>query len=273
MIDVTFYFPCLTNHLTNNYNLSVSIASLFFIIPVITYITILQFLDKITAKYGIYITFTCGLICATISPLFIYPCSPLPKSLITIIIGFLIIGLGGGPVFIPGLVAMSKNIRIIDQNIDELTANDIASAINNLTISIGDFTGPIIGGFFTTRFNFKNCCYYVFFIGTINLLLFTCYFYNNIKDDIIKVLSKNKKENKVSEKINLFDKIKDNKDDLINEEILDNQHLNKSVLNSNYSFLDKLKIESLSLRRNSFANKFKRKEKISKISLYSSLTN
>jgi hypothetical protein len=34
MIEVTFYFPCLTNHLTNNYKLSISNASLFFIIPI-----------------------------------------------------------------------------------------------------------------------------------------------------------------------------------------------------------------------------------------------
>ena len=265
MIDITFYYPCLTNHLTHNYNLSISTASLFFVIPVISYITILQFLDSITAKFGIYITLSFGLIFSVISPIFLYPCPPIPKSLISIIIGFLIVGVGSAPVFVPGLVALSKNIRKIDKNIDELSANDISSAINNLTIAIGDFSGPIIGGFFTSRYDFKYCCYIVFLIGIIYSIIFILYFFGNIKEEIKTLLTRKKVEIEKIESSKTYESL----DSLGNEERL----LNKTVLESNNLFLGSFRIESFSFRRHSFGNKFKRRERISKISLYSNLTN
>ena len=108
MIEVTFYFPCLTNHLTNNYKLSISNASLFFIIPIIPYAVIIQFLDNISSKFGIYLTFTIGFSLLSFGPLLLYPCPPVPKSLISIFLGFLIIGSGSSPVFVLGLVALAK---------------------------------------------------------------------------------------------------------------------------------------------------------------------
>ena len=266
MIDDTFYYPCLTNHLTNNYNLSVSTASLFFIIPIITYIIILQFLDYLSAKFGIYIIVTCGLVFSTTSPFFLSPCPPIPKSIISIFIGFLISGLGPGPIFIPGLVALSKNILKIDSNIDELTANDISSALYNLTVSIGDFSGPIIGGLLTTKFDFNYCCFIIFLIGIFYLFIFIVYFFNNIKNDINKFINDKNLEIKESENI-LFDK---DKNLINNEEISDHQISTKSLFNFNNSFTRNFKFESISLRRHSFY-KFRRKEKLSKISLYSSL--
>ena len=101
MISVTFYAPSLTYHLINNYSISVSIASLFFIAPMVPYVITSQFLDKISSKLGIYFTFTLGLILSGISSLFIYPVPPLPHSFISIIIGFLLMGIGSVPVFIP----------------------------------------------------------------------------------------------------------------------------------------------------------------------------
>ena len=184
LILSSYYYPCLTNHLTENYNLSISASSLFFVVPIISYILILQFLDKISSNFGIYATFSCGMIITSISPLFLYPCPPVPKSLISIIIGFLLLGIGSAPVFIPGLVALAKIIRQIDPNIDALTANDISSAINNLTIDIGEFIGPIIGGFFTSRYDFEYCCFFVFLIGIIYSVIFIIYFFLNIKDDL-----------------------------------------------------------------------------------------
>lgn len=191
LIVSSYYFPCLTNHLTDNYNLSISTSSLFFVIPIVSYILILQFLDKISSNFGIYSTFSCGIIVTSISPFFLYPCPPLPKKLIIIIIGFLLIGIGSAPVFIPGLVVLAKIIREIDSNIDPLTANDISSAINNLTIDIGEFIGPIIGGFFTTRYNFKYCCFFVFIIGIFYSGLFILYFFKNIGNDLNLYIANN----------------------------------------------------------------------------------
>ena len=194
MINVTFYFPCLTYHLTNNYSVSVSIASLFFITPVIPYIIILQFLDSISAKFGIYLTFTFGLILSGISSLFIYPVPPFPHSLFFIIIGFLMIGTGSVPVFIPGLVMLSRNIKKIDKKIDEMSANDIASAINNLCVELGDFLGPILGGFLTDKFGFSVCCFLVSMLGIFYALIFIFFFFENIKNDFNLVCQNKKPE-------------------------------------------------------------------------------
>ena len=195
MINVTFYFPCLTYHLTNNYSVSVSIASLFFITPVIPYILILQFLDSISAKFGIYLTFTFGLILSGISSLFIFPVPPIPHSLFFIIIGFLIIGTGSVPVFIPGLVMLSRNIKKIDKKIDEMSANDIASAINNLCVELGDFLGPILGGFLTDKFGFSVCCFLVSMLGIFYALIFIFFFFEKIKNDFNLVCQNKKPEN------------------------------------------------------------------------------
>ena len=195
MINVTFYFPCLTYHLTNNYSVSVSIASLFFITPVIPYIIILQFLDSISAKFGIYLTFTFGLILSGISSLFIYPVPPFPHSLFFIIIGFLMIGTGSVPVFIPGLVMLSRNIKKIDKKIDEMSANDIASAINNLCVELGDFLGPILGGFLTDKFGFSVCCFLVSMLGIFYALIFIFFFFEKIKNDFNLVCQNKKPEN------------------------------------------------------------------------------
>ena len=82
------------------------------------------------------------------------------------------------------MVALSKNIRSIDPNIDDLIANDIASAVNTLTIYTGEFLGPIIGGFLTSRFGFKYCCYLVFLIGAAFTVIFIGSFFMNIKNEI-----------------------------------------------------------------------------------------
>jgi len=265
MIINSFYYPCLTNHLSHNYKLSISTSSLFFVVPIISDITILQFLDSISAKFGIYCTYSVGLILSSIGTLFLYPCPPIPKSIFSIILGFLSIGAGSAPVFIPGLVALSKNIRTIDPNIDELTSNDISSAINNLTIDIGEFVGPIVGGMFTSRYDFKYCCFIIFIIGIIYTSIFIIYFFMNIKNDLINFL-KRKKEGEDLEK-DLFDK-----EGLYGEESIDDK-LSCNTLEFKNSFLGSIKFETISKRRNSYANRFRKKLRLSQTSSFSALTS
>jgi MFS family permease len=265
MIINSFYYPCLTKHLSHNYNLSVSTSSLFFVVPIISDITILQFLDSISSKCGIYLTYSFGLILSAIGTLFIYPCPPLPKSIFPIILGFLSIGAGSAPVFIPGLVALSKNIRKVEPNIDELTANDISSAINNLTIDIGEFVGPIVGGFFTSRYDFKYCCFIIFIIGISYSSIFVLYFFINIKNDIRMFLTrKPKKEG--------LEKDMAEKDYLYGENLIDDDNLSCNTLEFKNSFLGNIKFETLSKRRNSYANSFRKKLRLSQNSEISALT-
>ena len=252
MINVTFYFPSLTYHLTKNYSLSVSTSSLFFAAPILPYMILLQFLDIISSKFGIYLTFTFGLVISGISSVFIYPVNPLPHSLIIIILGFFMIGVGSCPVFIPGLVLLSKNIKKIDKKLDELTANDIASAINTLCIELGDFTGPILGGFLTDKFGFKICCIICSFLGIAYSFVFIVSFYNNIKSDFIMVCSnkKNEKNNNNIKESEVYNKYEDYIKD-IRENILANKY---------------------NVRKRSMSFKRTEKKNDSRLSLYSILT-
>ena len=263
MIVSSFYFPCLTNHLDKNYGLTIRTSSLFFVIPTVSYIFILQFLDSLTSRFGIYLIYISGLIFVSLGCLFIYPCPPIPNKIIFIILGFLLNGLGSAPVFIPGLILLSKNISKIDSNIDELTANDISSAINNLTIDIGEFLGPIIGGFFTSRYDFKFCCYIMFIISISFSAIFFLYFFKNIKEDISNI-SCDKKIRKINAEKNLYDNIGD-------EDLLPVNTSTSSIVQFSSGFLGGIKFESISRRRNSYANMF-RKRRLSKVSIESAMT-
>ena len=172
MISVTFFMPCLTLHLIKNYSVSVSIASLFFITPIIPYMIILQYLDRISAKLGIYPTFAFGLILSGISSLFIYPVPPLPRSFM-----------------------LSKNIKKIDDSIDEMSANDIASAINNLCLDLGNFVGPILGGYLADNFGFQLCCFIITAIVIAYSAIFILFFFSKIKNDLSLFCLNEKSEN------------------------------------------------------------------------------
>ena len=197
-----FFYPSLTNHLIKNYNMDISSSSLFFAVPLIAYFIMLQCLNYISDKIGIYSTMSLGLFLINIGSAFIYPIPPFPKQLFLIIVGLFLIGVGSPPINVSGLVILCKLIRKTN-NIDEKTANDIASAMNNLSISIGDFAGPILGGFFTTNFGFKYCCIILTLILSIYLIFFLYYFYKNIKEDIYKNFFSSKIAIDRKEKLNL----------------------------------------------------------------------
>lgn len=264
MLISSFYYPCLSNHLTKNYNLSISMASLFFVLPVVAYIFLLQFLDAITAFLGIFNTFTYGLLIISISCLFIYPCPPIPKNIIFIIIGFLLLGLGTGPVLVPGLIVLTKNLVLVDPSIDQITAGDIAAAINTLTLDIGEFIGPIFGGFVTSRYSFKYCCYILFILGISFTVIFFLYFFENIKNEFFLY---GKKEEEIED---------EKKDGLINtlyrDAVNDDIMSCKSVLQPQNTLFGSMKFENIYKRRNSVINHFKRKQRMSLLNMTTPLT-
>jgi predicted MFS family arabinose efflux permease len=215
-ISQSFFYPCLTNHLKQNFNLSISISSLFFIIVEISYVTILQFLDYFTKKFGLYGTSCIGLLITSLGVLMIYPYPPIPKKLIFVILGFIFIGGGSVPIFIPGLIALNKNIKRIDPNIEELSAGDITSAINFFIINIGDFCGPIIGGFFSKYLGFKNCCLLISIIVFIYCILFFMFFKKFISYDIQNIASKKSSLDLQSEENELINHLGVYKSDSLN---------------------------------------------------------
>ena len=256
MIIASYYFPCLMNHLKEKYSLSTSISSLFFVIPMVSYIFILQFLNYLTMTFGIYVVYSFGLIISSISCLFLYPCPPIPKSIGFIVFGFLLNGFGQSPVFIPGLVALSQNVRKHDPNIDELIANDIASTVNTLTINTGEFIGPIIGGYYTSKYDFKYCCYIIFLLGIIYSAIFILCFINAIKDELKYLFIS---------KDNMVQILRDE----FNEKLIDSQ-----IMSNSLSFHDEqnwnFKFEVLSSRRNYHV---KKRKSLSYQRLYSTFSN
>ena len=207
VVDCYFY-PCLTYHLTYNYGLSISFASLFFTVPIIVYIIAVGILNNYQNNLGIYIAYTLGLIFTALGPLFVYPIKIIPKNIFFVLFGLILIGVGQAPIFVQGFVLLTNIIKKISPNKDEVTLNDISSTLNNITIDIGGFIGPIIGGFLTTKYNFNICCFIIFFVSCIYLIIFFVYFYKDIKNDLYIIFSKKEdnKEDNSNEKELLIEK-------------------------------------------------------------------
>ena len=200
IIATTYYFPCLTNHLTKNYNLSISVSSLFFVIGMVFYMIFLFFLNNITNKFGMEMTPVLGLLMITIGSLFVYPVPPIPQSLIFILIGLSLIGGAGAPINVPGLINMSNFLKVYDKYLDDPTANDIASTLYTIANNIGDFIGPTLGGFLSSKFGFKYCCLILSIFFLLYLIIYYLIFrFSEVKPEIKKENS-NIKQDELIEK-------------------------------------------------------------------------
>ena len=192
MIAFTFFFPSLTNHLTQKYNLDVSLSSLCFSVPVVSYFIMINLTNIISKKIGNFNSMSAGIFANTIAIYLIYPLPPFPNNLVFIIIGLSLIGAGGPLIFILSLLELSKSLKNICGYYDQSTINDIASAINNLFISVGDLLGPIIGGFFSSHFSFQVSCTVIFAIFFIYFILFISLYNKDSKIEVDNSLSNNK---------------------------------------------------------------------------------
>ena len=256
IIVTTYYFPCLSNHLIQNFGLSISTSSLFFVVGMVFYMFFLQFLTKITKKIGMHGTPSLGLLMTAVGCLFIYPVPPIPKSIISILFGLCLCGGAGAPINVPALINLSRDLKIYDQNLDEFTSNDIASTLYTIVNNIGDFIGPTLGGFLSSRFGFKNCCLIISFFIFIYLFLFIFNFYNEIKKEF----------NNQQPEYDL-EQIKEEFDKMIN---LENDNLNNTfVTNINDLFGNHF---AFIRRKHSFIKKRHSGNKLNR-SLLSSLTN
>ena len=190
MFTFTFYYPCLTNHLIKNYNLSISSSSLCFSIPLFSYFIMINFTNIISKKIGNFNSICAGILAYLIAIYLIYPLPPFPNKIVFTIIGLSLVGAGGPVIFILSLLEISNILNKICKNYDQNTINDIASAANNLFVSIGDLIGPIIGGFISSHFGFKFTCIFIFVAFITFYLIFIC-FYNRDNKKISDKLSNN----------------------------------------------------------------------------------
>ena len=164
-------------------------------------------------------------------------------------------GLGAAPLFITPILIFEKTIIKLDENIDELSANDIASAILNLTFSIGDFLGPVIGGFLSNHYGFYICCFIVSVFNLSCAIFLVFYFYKNIKNDLKK-------------KHNIL------KSDIDKKNIIKLNNFNKSFDNGIIcSRLDELRMKFFVNKKINGGNANKKKERNSMIFLNSNMAN
>ncbi|MCQ2821645.1 MAG: MFS transporter [archaeon] len=189
----TFYFPSLTYHLTERFNLSTSIVSLFFGINMLAYFIILQYLNIITDRLGSFGTMLLGFIFIVIGAICIFPISILPQSIIFVIIGLILVGAAGGPINVPSIIIM-ENILKNEFGINEFVANDIASAIYNFGVNVGDFSGPVIGGTISDHWGFEKSCIVCSIVNLIFGLIYLFFFLNDIKKELNQIQNKNTKE-------------------------------------------------------------------------------
>ena len=238
IIVTTFYFPCLTNHLTQNYNLSISISSLFFVVGMVFYMFILQFLTKITKLLGMHGTSAFGILMTSLGCLFIYPVPPIPQNILSILLGLCLTGGAGAPINVPALINLSKDLKKYDPDLDEFVASDIASTLYTIVNDLGDFIGPVLGGFLSSNYGFKNCCLILSIFIIIFLVIFILFFFKEIRDEMKRPALKD---------INLI------REELDNRSILSNDEFNTTFVTNINDYLGKN--FSFVRRRHSFIKK------------------
>ena len=238
IIVTTFYFPCLTNHLTQNYNLSISISSLFFVVGMIFYMFILQFLTKITKLLGMHGTSAFGILMTSLGCLFIYPVPPIPQNILSILLGLCLTGGAGAPINVPALINLSKDLKKYDPDLDEFVASDIASTLYTIVNELGDFIGPVLGGFLSSNYGFKKCCLILSIFIIIFLVIFILFFFKEIRDEMKRPALKD---------INLI------REELDNRSILSNDEFNTTFVTNINDYFGKN--FSFVRRRHSFIKK------------------
>jgi hypothetical protein len=97
-------------------------------------------------------------------------------------------------------------------NLDDVVANDMASAIYNLGLNFGETIGPTFGGFLTEKYDFQTSCVY-----TSLMTLAYCIFFAFINyENILKQLEEGKKyinENAIKPLLNVRKSLTDDTDD------------------------------------------------------------
>ena len=186
-IAQTYYFPSLTYHLTRKWGLSIEASSLFFMIGMTTYLIILQVLKKIIQNLGLILTILLGQIVIIFGPPFVYPLKFLPQSLFCIIFGLALLGTSGAFTCVAVIIKYGNIAKSEDNSLDESSANDIASAVFNLGINLGDFFGPIYGGFMSTHFGFKYSNIFMSVIAFINCIYYYIYYRKEMNSIFIDI--------------------------------------------------------------------------------------
>ena len=175
-----FYIPTLVNHLKDNFDISTSRASLFFILVTFGSFICTQFITKFTDHFNNYQLMYYGLLVGAFFVLFIPPIGILPQNYILILIGLYAEGFLSTLVNIPCFVELTNIGKKLFPKNKNLQQN-IPSSIFNLNFYLGDLTEPVIGAWFTKNFNFSASAYFACILNIIYGIIFGFYFRPKIK--------------------------------------------------------------------------------------------
>ena len=194
-----FYIPTLVNHLNEKWNISTSIASLFFLSSTISYAIILQKIHELITFFKSFPLISLGLILTIITCLIIAPIGFLPDSYWTILAGIIIQGINSCLIIVPTYIELNNFSKLLFPNDLEMQ-NVIPSTFFNLSFYLSDFFSPIIGSFFTSNYSFEVSAYFASFISLCFFFSFILFYKDKIKlffisKNLENYIEKNKESN------------------------------------------------------------------------------
>ena len=177
--SIDFYLPTLVNHLNESWNVSISIASLFFLSPIISNAIILQKIHNFIF-IGNFLIISLGLFLTGLTSFIIAPINFLPHSYWTILTGIFIMGINGCLIVVPTFIELNNYSRTLYPYSIEMQ-NYVRNFFFRFSFQIADFISPILGSFFYTHYSFEASAYFTGFITLFFWLIFYFYFKDQIK--------------------------------------------------------------------------------------------
>ena len=186
-----------STHLTYTFNFSTVLASLFFNVDCISYFIMVQFTQKLSRKFGSLRLVFSGFLINCFFLLLLGPSQFLPKSWIIVIVGLLFSGISGALIYGP-IIALFVDILNKKSNDDKNC--DIAGFLFNFVVIVGQFIGPIIGGFIIERNGFLFSCNVI----SVMNLVFLAVFYFMYKENLLAAYKHSTNEDDMKVKAMLF---------------------------------------------------------------------
>lgn len=174
-----FFEPILENYLMKKYNFSSFLISIYFDIPIITFLIGIYLINPFLEKYGTKFQISIGLFLMSISLLIIAPINFLPQNYIITAIGFFLLGLFEAPTIIPTMEDFLITLKEYNKYSEEY-CTDLASAFFTFSCSLGCIIGPIIGAYYAEIKGFYYSCYVLSFSCLVWFFVFTIGFFDFI---------------------------------------------------------------------------------------------
>ncbi|CAG9312187.1 unnamed protein product [Blepharisma stoltei] len=156
MAGPSYLEPVLSNHLKDNFDLSIEMISVVFALPVIGYTTAVKGQTMLPKSFDRRIVLTVGLFIEGVAFFLVGPSFGLPSEIYLVITGLILIGLGGAWAYLPSLPYMidaaAKDMKIDDRE----HLSDCLSTVMGTFHYVGEALGPISAGLFTEYIGFNE---------------------------------------------------------------------------------------------------------------------